>query len=331
MLHVLNGDVTAHKLRPAGVPGEIVVWADILYEGPVPASLADDERRRLRARFIAESGYASYEEAVRTYEAWDAALADAARHDEVVLWFEHDLFDQLLLVRHLAWFAGRPAEGLRLSLICIDAYPGVSDFQGLGQLRPEQLAPLLAQRRPVTDAQRELAVRAWRAYTADDPTVLDALARDGTPALPFLAPALHRVLEEYPSLESGLSRGEQSLLDLVADRERTALELYHALRRTDDRLHTTDASFARMLRELAAPGRALLVLDGPATDVPAALDRRVGVTPLGREVLAGRADWGRLGGVDRWIGGVHLASPEPAWRWDAAADRVRRSRGASGS
>ncbi|HVE77393.1 MAG TPA: DUF1835 domain-containing protein [Gemmatimonadaceae bacterium] len=330
MLHVLNGDSTAYKLGPAGVPGGITVWADILYEGPVPAGVPDEERRRQRARFIADSGYGSYGDALRRYEAWDAALAAAAAHDEVVLWFEHDLFDQLLLVRHLAWFAGRPpaeARGARLSLICIDAYPGVPDFQGLGQLRPDQLAPLLADRRAVTDAQRALGLQAWRAFTASDPSALEALLGADTSALPFLAPALRRLLEEYPSTETGLSRSERSLLALAAEREWPARELYRALRRTDNRLHTTDASFARMVRELAASGRALLALDDPADggsgDVGSVLERHIGITPLGRDVLAGRADWARLGGVDRWVGGVHLMSPEPGWRWDPGIGRLR--------
>ena len=37
----------------------------------------------------------------------DAALERGVSHDEVVLWFEHDLYDQLLLIRHLWWLARR--------------------------------------------------------------------------------------------------------------------------------------------------------------------------------------------------------------------------------
>jgi hypothetical protein len=29
-------------------------------------------------------------------------------------------------------------------------------------------------------------------------------------------------------------------------------------------------------------------------------------------------------GIDRWIGGVHLAGPEKAWRWDREALRLVR-------
>jgi hypothetical protein len=42
------------------------------------------------------------------------------------------------------------------------------------------------------------------------------------------------------------------------------------------------------------------------------------LTPLGRRVLAGDADWLDEHRIDRWIGGVHL-TPESLTRWDEDA------------
>lgn len=52
-----------------------------------------------------------------------------------------------------------------------------------------------------------------------------------------------------------------------------------------------------------------------------ALVRRGGgacqLTALGKRLLAGEADWVReSGGIDRWLGGVHLQGTTVAWRWD---------------
>ena len=41
---------------------------------------------------------AAVEEVLRDFEPRDAAIDEAAGADEVVLWFEHDLFDQLNLI-----------------------------------------------------------------------------------------------------------------------------------------------------------------------------------------------------------------------------------------
>jgi hypothetical protein len=41
-------------------------------------------------------------------------------------------------------------------------------------------------------------------------------------------------------------------------------------------------------------------------------------------VLAGKEDWIAIrGGIDLWLGGVHLEGPQPAWRWDPELGRLR--------
>lgn len=140
VLHVMNGDVAARLLERSVVVGAVTVWADVLHDGPVRPDLSSARLRELRARFVSRSGFISYEDALGRAERWDEWLESFADYDEVVLWFEHDLFDQLLLIRQLDWFGRRDLGGSKLSLICIGEFDGVPDFIGLGQLTPEQLA-----------------------------------------------------------------------------------------------------------------------------------------------------------------------------------------------
>jgi hypothetical protein len=95
-LHVLNGDSARGTLEQAGVRGSFGIWADILHEGPVPADLEPEELGEVRARFIAslDMGW-TYEMALAERRRWYECLASFKQVDEVVLWFEHDLFDQL--------------------------------------------------------------------------------------------------------------------------------------------------------------------------------------------------------------------------------------------
>ena len=49
------------------------------------------------------------------------------------------------------------------------------------------------------------------------------------------------------------------------------------------------------------------------------------LTDEGKTLLDGKADWIELaGGVDRWLGGVHLVGEKAAWRWDDEAQKLRR-------
>jgi hypothetical protein len=59
-----------------------------------------------------------------------------------------------------------------------------------------------------------------------------------------------------------------------------------------------------------------------ATVWPAKYEGDIEITPLGRDVLAGRVDFVQLNGIDRWLGGVHLLGPEAQWRWDWEQRRV---------
>ena len=79
---------------------------------------------------------------------WREAVDDDAGYDELVLWFEHDLFDQLNLIQLLAHLGARP----RSKPITPDLHRSVSgspDFKGLGELEPRDLAALFKDRRPV--------------------------------------------------------------------------------------------------------------------------------------------------------------------------------------
>lgn len=329
-MHVLNGDTVRGTLERSDLPGALAVYADILHEGPVPATSGTAASRETRARHIATSGYAPYAEAVGRFEEWDEGLARFADYDEVVLWFEHDLFDQLLLVRHLGWFARRDRGRTTLSLICIGEFPGFAPFHGLGQLDVDQLSSLLGTRERVSADQLELGSRVWQAFTAADPSALDAETRrlaSGGGALPFLPGALQRLLEEYPAAETGLARTERHILECLVGGPLSPQELFLAEQRCEERVFMGDWSFWRIVRGLADGLTPLVELRVEAREEPGLPPGTVIITTAGREVLAGRSDWVRLAGIDRWLGGVHLSAPvggDVAWRYDPVSGGLTR-------
>lgn len=321
MLHVLNGDATRSPLARAGIPGALTVWADVLHEGPVPPDdVGAQAYEEARARYVASAGYATHAESLGIMRRWEDGLARWREHEETVLWLEHDLFDQLLLIRHLSRFADAEAAPGRLSLICIGEYPGFQDFMGLGQLSPEQLASLLETRKPVTRRQLELGRSAWRAFTDSDPRELERIAGGDTSALPFLGPALRRWLEELPWTTDGLSRTERRILRLLGEGPCPVVDLFRANNLEDRVFYLGDTSFGTVLMALAA-GEGAIELAGEGRGVLPAEEARL--TDLGRALSAGNADWVRDHGVDRWMGGVRLDGRDVAWRWDPDAGRVR--------
>jgi hypothetical protein len=105
-------------------------------------------------------------------------------------------------------------------------------------------------------------------------------------------------LEEFPSLDNGLSRTErQALADLRENGPLAAGRVFFAVQRMEQRVFMGDRSFYRLLADLRAARHPL---------VKTANSGDYAITETGLRVLDGRDDHIRLNGIDRWLGGVHL-------------------------
>jgi hypothetical protein len=307
IVHICNGDSTADTLSLADLPGDIRVWADALDQGPV-LPVSDAEHYKARGEFWSARGRGNAADNAQKLADWDKGFDEAAGADEMILWYEHDLFDQLALVRLLARLARRGLPQT-LTIVSIDRHPEVPNFIGLGELKPEQLAELWPRRTPLSRDAIDEAVTAWIAVTAADPRALPFLTKR-VKALPFLAGALERQLEEFPDPTSGLSRTERQLLAAIARGEGTAAALVKASHATDPRYPLTDMLLADVLKRFAACG----FTEGAGDSIA--------VTQLGRQALAGAIDRVHEHGIDEWRGGVHLTGKGPVWRWHSAERRL---------
>jgi hypothetical protein len=317
MLHVTNGDSAAARIRAAGVEGPILPWRDVLHDGPVPAGLPLERLSELRADFAASRGWGPADELRRSLAERDRTLAACGSQDEVVLWFEHDLYDQLQLIQVLDWFADHPHP--RLTFVNPPEY--------LGCASTERLAELFADREAVTRAQLALGRRAWDAFRAPDPCGVEAVVAEGGDGLPHLRAALLRLLQEYPAVQDGLSRSERQALRAFQAGPRTLREAYpDAHHAVEEAVWMGDWSFAAVVDALAVGFTPLLAYEedaaGAADDPGAAMDRRAAITGAGRQVLDGEVDAVWINGMDRWIGGVQLSGRDARWRWDAGSGRI---------
>jgi hypothetical protein len=343
-LHITNGSCAGDKLQTF-VDGQVVLAHDVLHEGPAPR-VDGDAWHAMRARFLADTYEPNVDEIRADLVRVDRTIAGAAGHDDIVLWFEHDLFDQLQLIRTLDLLVRLKADATYIedvascredmascredvasgfsrtvSLICIDRFPGVERFIGLGQLDAAQLASLYPSRHPVTAGQFALASAAWDAFRSPDPNELMRIARDASD-LPFLGDALLRLIAEYPSLDNGLSRTETLALTGLRDGPLKAGALFVASQRHEPRPFMGDLPFYDILRGLAVARVPLLTIEGAAEQIDLRL-HTVAITAAGRDVLAGRLDHVAVNGIDRWKGGVHLVgSDRSRWRWDARGERL---------
>src|SRR5438270_13970602 len=145
----------------AGVEGRIIPWRDVLHEGPVDSSLPLEELSKARARFITGQSWDDFAHVSGDFVERDRVIRHLDYFDEVVLWFEDDLYDQLQLIQLLDLFGRGPAKNKKLSVIVVDGY--------IPPLSVAELKQLEAKRPPVRQEQLDLGQRAWKAFGSKDP------------------------------------------------------------------------------------------------------------------------------------------------------------------
>jgi len=325
-LHVTNGESVASTLRRTALGGAVLSWQDALHEGPVPAQ-PRAALLRARAAFLSGCGWGSRDAILSSLELRDRQLREALDGGvPVVLWFEHDLYDQLQLldVLALAHEAGAAPES-----IVVGSFPGRPDFRGLGELTADELETLWPQRRVVGTEAIESATEAWDAFRSSDPRALSRCVTEGSQELPFLAAALERLLEELPALSDGLSGTERRALRTIAEGARTPEAAFLAAQDLEDAPFLGDTWFYRVLAAIGR-GRARLVEAESGEELPPApplgdghvfAELPLRLTRGGERVLRGDSDRVDLLGIDRWVGGTHVTT-EAVWRWDGAERRL---------
>ncbi len=315
MLHVTNGTVALSRIHALGIGGEVIAWDDVLHEGPVPAGLGLAEMRELRAAFLAEFDAGPAAEISRAFEARDRAL-EAAR-GEIVLWFEHDLYDQLQVLQVL----DRLTPEQNVTTILADDY--------LGTQSDHQLRAWFHARRPLAAEEWQAAAEAWRLFRDPDPTGLSGFEHPG--AWDSLRSSIRRHLQQFPAVGTGLSRTERQTLAALTSRRLTPRELFLAANHAvEEAVFMGDWGWWSHIRPLAVARRPLIRIEG---EVPAAWHHadwwrddesapRVSLTGDGEQALGGTLDRVEVNGLDRWLGGVHLRGDGPMWRWDERSKSV---------
>jgi hypothetical protein len=326
-LHITNGDTAEPGIRAVDPGGEILPWRDVLHEGPVPGGLGLAELSRVRARFIAGQGMGENDEIERSFAGRDDILRRFTDFDEVVLWFEWDLYDQLQLMQVLDFLAshgGAAGADTRtgLSIVSLAGYLGTTPIPAFEFLHEK--------RSPVTGAMLELGRKAWAAFRSGDPRQIESIAHGDCPALEFLSAALVRQLEELPATDNGLARSERQILKAVSQGALSFSEIFARTCDMEERIYCGDATVARYIERMSRHPTPLLVhptgelIDAPRTaeDSRAFRNSEIALTPAGRDVLRCDRDWIAMGGSDRWIGGIHLDGSAVRWRWDRTSMRV---------
>lgn len=212
-LHITNGDGLTDNIKELNLGGETVVWREMLCEGPTVTQLGSSEFIELRTNFLNDYYNISKEDYEKQFVQELKKLSKVNEYDEVVLWFEFDLFshiNMLAIINHL--------KDLNLSkpvfLVCSKKLKGEKEFCPLSQLSLKELNNHYVQRIPLNDDDLEMAGLMWQLYNGENPQKLKLLIKKKT-NFEYLSSCIRAHIERFPNSTTGLNALEKNILKLI--------------------------------------------------------------------------------------------------------------------
>lgn len=306
-LHVLNGDATATQFKRTRIAGDYIVWRELLSEGPVIYDETYEKFWKTRIEFLGKTyGDSDSKCKLKVLDEF-RKLDNFADYDEVILWFEHDLACQINLMFLLNWFSTKELGNTKLSLICLNQYPGIGNFRGLGQLSPGQLSKLLPKRQTIRDHDLQFAALIWKAYCSSDPRQLERLVNsEDFSRFPYLKNVLVAHLQRFPWTDNGLNKIERELLAIVTNGADSENAIIQEMLDRDKVLGVTDLQIKSQLKRLGP----LLGSNGTYQ-----------ISQLGMEVLQNRRDFLSINSDEISMGGASNLE----YRWNQKKNRIVES------
>jgi hypothetical protein len=293
-----NGQSAVDLLQKAGIAGQIFEWLEVLHDGPVTLTETEEELDQVRAAHFAARGWTTEAEALRRMRERNAPLEQSSPEGALELWFEHDLYDQLQLIQLLARLAERPHWHGRIGLFQFGGYITGLSAEEILAARPAPVA--------IGPEHLQLAVAAWSAFRQPSPAALIALVEEETSALPFLRPALRRLLEELPHPGNGLGRTEAEIVAALAEHPCREVDLFAKVQAGEPVRFMGDLPFRAIVERLAQGSQPLIRNGGGSPNLLA-------LSPTGEKVHRGEADWLAFS-APYWLGGVRIeGTSSPRW------------------
>ena len=305
VLNIVNGDVTVEIIKKAHINGDFLPWRDFLHEGAVPQSISIDKLSEIRANFIHEQGFGSLEKIEKEFQERDEILKNYHKYQKIILWFEHDLYDQLQILQILSWFKSNNIENIKLSLICTDNY--------LGECSPDEITKLLGYEETISKEHLELAQKAWFAFTAPTPVAWFKLLDEELHLFPFLKDAITRMLEEYPNTRNGLSRSAHQALLTISRGVENPKEIFQNCQNYEKQKFMGDVIFWKILDEFIENRVIYSQRNGQILQI----------TVLGKQVLNGELNYLHIKDIERWIGGTKLSN-DKVWCWNIKKKTIHK-------
>ncbi len=223
-LHILNGDSTLNIFKTTGIEGDTFVWRDVLVEGPISGPIGtlefwNDRETFMSKYFSLQEG--EYAKAIKT--PFQEMEKNLSTYDEIILWFEYDLFCQINMLALIDWLAHK--RKINISLVCTGKVDGSDRLYGLGEIHSSEYKNLYENRIKLEGSAFDFASNVYRAYCSSNPNTLLRPDQSSSTEFPYLSSALESHSKRFPNTRTGLTETEEQLIQFINEGETDKMKL----------------------------------------------------------------------------------------------------------
>lgn len=218
LLHITNGDSLTNRLKSLELKGDIITWREMLCEGKTLTNVGSETFWKTRFEFLNKNYKVSkqwfVEKTLKEYR----SLCNHKQQDQIVLWFEYDLFCQINMLAVISWLKTH-RKYAQISLVCSGDEDETDKMYGLNELTDEQLLQLFENRTILKQDDIEYADYVWQLYCSDNPIRLENLTDFKNYQFDYLSEAIKAHLKRFPTIKNGLNEIENHILQLTLDKQ----------------------------------------------------------------------------------------------------------------
>ena len=219
-LHITNGDFTTQRLQKLQIKGEIITWREMLCEGKTIKEVGSEDFWKTRFDFLKSSYKVSKKKFIDFTLKEYRNLCQQKQQDEIILWFDNDLFCQVNMLAVISWLK-RYRKDRKVTIIQADLVSKSKKTKSISQLTDNQLQNLFTKRTTLSKDDIEYADYIWQLYCSDSPLRLETAYKLNTSTtFTHLEKAIKAHLLRFPSINTGLNAVETTILTTVNNTEK---------------------------------------------------------------------------------------------------------------
>lgn len=219
-LHIVNGDSLTEQVEELDLPGQIIVWRELLCEGPCVKEVGSLKFIRKREKFLKEAYNISSEEYKERFVSQLKKLKKAKDYDHVVLWFEFDLFCHINMLAAISFYREHQPK-VPFYLVCSKRQKGEDEFLPLSRLPQKHLLNHFNKKIQLEEEDLEIANLVWELYCSNNPMKLKKQIKK-TSNFEYLSSCIRAHIERFPNSKTGINSLERNVLKLVENQQITS-------------------------------------------------------------------------------------------------------------